>query len=67
MKSILLTILACLTIVTTSLAKDEKTIEAKDAAQYVGQEVVVSGTIADVHQFKGGSIILNFGAKYSHD
>jgi hypothetical protein len=26
--------------------------------------VVVSGTIADVHQFKGGSIVLNFGAKY---
>ncbi len=26
--------------------------------------MVVSGTIADVHQFKGGSIVLNFGAKY---
>ena len=26
--------------------------------------MVVSGTVAEVHQFKGGSIVLNFGDKY---
>ena len=51
----------------SSLAADEITIDAKDAAQYVGQTVVVSGTVADVHQFKGGSILLDFGAKYPND
>ena len=30
----------------------------------MGQTVVVHGTIVEVHQFKGGSIVLNFGAKY---
>jgi len=36
---------------------DEKTIGSKDAAQHVGETVV----IAEVHQFKGESIALDFG------
>ena len=64
MKSLLLTILAAIALCSSSLAADEKTIEASKAAQYVGQAVVVHGTVADVHQFKGGSIVLNFGAAY---
>jgi len=58
MKPLLIPFLLVLALCTTSLAKDEKNIQAKDAAQYVGQEVVVSGTIADIHQFKGGSIVI---------
>ena len=64
MKLLLLTILATVALCSSSLAADEKTIDAKDAAQHVGETVVVTGTIADVHQFKGGSVVLNFGAKY---
>ena len=46
------------------MATDELTIEAADAAQRVGETLVVHGTVAEVHQFKGGSIVLNLGAKY---
>ena len=60
----LLTILASIAMVTSSLATDERSIDAKDAAQHVGETVVVSGTVVEVHDFKGGSIVLNFGAKY---
>ena len=63
MKHLLLSILTIVALCSSSLAADEKTIEAKDAAQYVGQDVVVSGTVADVHQFKGGSIVLDFGGQ----
>jgi hypothetical protein len=57
----LLTVLAAIALCSSALAADELTIEASQAAQYVGQTVVVHGTIADVHQFKGGSIVLNSG------
>jgi hypothetical protein len=57
----LLSILAAIALCSSSLAADEKTFDAKDAAQHVGETVVVSGTISDVHQFKGGSIALDFG------
>ena len=60
----LLTILVSIAMVTSSLATDERSIDAKDAAQHVGETVVVSGTVVEAHDFKGGSIVLNFGAKY---
>jgi hypothetical protein len=63
----LLTILATVTLATSSLAADEITIEAKDAAQHVGETLVVHGTVADVHQFEGGSIVLDFGEKYPNE
>ena len=66
MKPLLPTILATITLATSSLAADELSIQAKDAAQHVGETVVVTGTIAEVHQFKGGSIALDFDAKYPH-
>jgi hypothetical protein len=59
-----LTILTTIALCSSSLATDELTIDAKDAAQHVGETLVVHGIVADVHQFKGGSIVLNFGAKY---
>ena len=63
MKPLLLTILTFIALCSSSLAAtDEKTIDAKDAANHVGETLVVTGTIAEVHQFKGGSIVLNFGA-----
>ena len=62
MKPLLLTILATITLAASSLAADELSIQAKDADQHVGETLVVTGTIAEVHQFKGGSIVLNFGA-----
>ena len=34
------------------------------AVEMATETLVVSGTIADVHQFKGGSIVLNFAEKY---
>ena len=56
----LLAILAIVALRLSSLATtDEKTIEAKDTAQHVGETVVAHGTIAEVNQFKGGSIVLN--------
>jgi DNA/RNA endonuclease YhcR with UshA esterase domain len=67
MKPLLLTLLAAVAICSSSLGFDEKTIEAKDSAQHVGETVVVTGTVADVHQFKGGSIVLNFGAAYPNE
>ena len=60
-------IMATVALCSSSLATDEKTIEVKDAAHYVGQTVVVHGTVVDVHQFKGGSIVLDFGAKYPNE
>ncbi len=63
----LLSILATIALCSSSLAADEASIDAKDAAQHLGETVVVHGTIADVHQFKGGSIVLNFGEKYSNE
>jgi len=63
MKPLLLALLLPIVLCSSSLATDEE-IEASQAAQYVGQAVVVHGTVADVHQFKGGSIVLNFGAAY---
>jgi hypothetical protein len=53
-KPLPLTILATIALSSSSLATDELTIEAQDAAQHVGETVVVTGTIAEVHQFKGG-------------
>jgi hypothetical protein len=68
MKPILLTILTTIALCSSSLATaDEKTIQAADAAQHVGETVVVSGTVADVHQFRGGSVVLNFGGKYPNE
>jgi hypothetical protein len=64
MNPLLLNILASIALCSSSLATDEITIQAKDAAQHVGETLVVHGTVADVHQFKGGSIVLDFGAKY---
>jgi hypothetical protein len=61
MKYLVLIFLVTVALTTSSLAADELTIQAKDATQHVGETVVVTGTIADVHQFKGGSIVLNFG------
>jgi len=67
MKPLLLFLLTTVALCTSSWSKDEKVIEAAQTAQYVGQAVVVHGTVADVHQFKGGSIVLDFGAKYPHE
>ena len=67
MKPLLLSILTTIALVSSSLAADEKAIDAKDAAQHVGDTVVVHGIIADAHQFKGGSIVLNFGEKYPNE
>jgi hypothetical protein len=67
MKSLLVSILAAVSLATSSLAADEINIQAKDAAQYIGETVVVSGTIADVNQFKGGSIVLNFDKPYPNE
>ncbi len=64
MKPLLLSLLAAIALCSSSLAADERSIEAFQAAQYVGQTVVVHGTVADVHQFKGGSVVLDFGEKY---
>jgi hypothetical protein len=50
---------ASIVLCISSLAADEKTIDAKDAAQHAGETVVVTGTIAEAHQFKGGSSVLN--------
>jgi len=43
----------------SSLATDEPTIQAADAAQHVGGTVVVHGTVVEVYPFKGGSIALD--------
>jgi DNA/RNA endonuclease YhcR with UshA esterase domain len=67
MKCIVFTFFIAVALCSSSLAADEASIDAKDAAQHVGETVVVTGTIADVHQFKGGSIVLNFGAKYPNE
>ena len=64
MKSLLLSLLLIALCSSSWATADEPSIHAKDAAQHVGETVVVSGTIAEVHQFNGGSIVLNFGAKY---
>ena len=66
MKPLLLSILTIIALCSSSLA-DEITIDAKYAAQHVGESVVVHGTVAEVHQFKGGSISLDFGAKYPNE
>jgi hypothetical protein len=66
-KPLLLSILTTIALCSSSWTTDEKTIDARDAAQHIGETVVVSGTIADVHQFKGGSIVLNFGAAYPNE
>ena len=67
MRPLLLTLLPTLTLCSSSLAADELTIQARDAAQHVGETVVVTGTIAEVHEFKGGSIALDFGATYLNE
>ena len=68
MKPLLLTILTFIALCSSSLAAtDEKTIDAKDAANHVGETVVVTGTVVEVHQFKGGSIALDFDSKYPND
>ena len=64
MKPHLVTNLVCFAFVTASLATIEKTIEAKEAAQHVGETVVVTGTIAEVQLMKNGSITLEFDAPY---
>jgi hypothetical protein len=66
MKS-LLSLFLILALCSSCLAADDLTIDAKDAAQHVGEAVVVHGTVAEVHTFKGGSIALDFGAKYPND
>jgi hypothetical protein len=63
MNSLLLPILLVLALCSSSSATDEKSIEAKDAAQCVGQTVVVHGTVAEVHQLTGGGIVLDFTKK----
>ena len=67
MKPLLLSILTIIALCSSSLAADEITIDAKYAAQHVGETLVVTGTVAEVHQFKGGSISLDFGAKYPNE
>ena len=66
-KLLLPPVLLLIALCSSSLAADEITIDAKYAAQHVGESVVVHGTVAEVHQFKGGSISLDFGAKYPKD
>ncbi len=67
MKSALLPILVTIALCLSSWAStNEPPIEANDAAQHVGETVVVTGTIAEVHQFKGGNIALDCDAKYPH-
>ena len=66
MKALHLILLTVAALSVTSWATDEKTIEAAGAAQHVGETLVVHGIIADVHQFKGGSVVLDFGSKYPH-
>ena len=66
MKLLLPPVLLLIALCSSSLAADEITIDAKYAAQHVGESVVVHGTVAEVHQFKGGSIALDFGARYPH-
>jgi hypothetical protein len=66
MKS-LVPFLLLIALCSSCLAADELTIEAQDASKHVGEAVVVHGTVAEVHTFKGGSIALDFGAKYPND
>lgn len=63
----LLSLLAIIALCSSCLAANEPTIEVQDAAKHVGETVVVHGTVAEVHTFKGGSIALDFGAKYPND
>jgi hypothetical protein len=65
MTCIVFTFLIAVALCSSSWAADEETIEAKDAAQHVGETLVVHGTIADVHQFKGGSIVLNINQTFT--
>jgi hypothetical protein len=53
--------LATIALCISSHAVDEKTIDAKDAAQHVGETMVVTGTIADVQLMEDGGITLEFG------
>ena len=64
MKPLLLSILTIIALCSSSLATDEPTIEASAAAQHVGETVVLHGIVADVHQFNGGSVVLDLGSKY---
>lgn len=51
-------------IVSLEAQKNTKTISPSEAQNYVGQNVIVKGYVAQVSKSKGGNVFLNFEKKY---
>ncbi|MFX4296596.1 nucleotide-binding protein [Pseudosulfitobacter pseudonitzschiae] len=41
-----------------------ETISARDAPQYIGQEMTVEGVVSQVSSSSGGTTFINFGGRY---
>jgi hypothetical protein len=63
-RSSLLALLVALVFCGSVFADSTQVIQAARAAQHVGETVTVKGTVAEVHPFKGGSVVLDIGARY---
>lgn len=51
-------------IVSLEAQKNTKTISPSEVQNYVGQNVIVKGYVAQVSKSKGGNVFLNFEKKY---